>query len=142
MHDGAQLANSLTKEHEPAQLRMFFNIGHRWELVYDTKYQSAQKRRAAGILPAAGAARQDFPDYESPSRDDSDEDSMLSLEEPLSVQIPSKGKPEHEDLSIRGVQVRDQVVTVISLSHRLFGSSAPSLALRGAVGFRSPSGRA
>ena len=51
VHGDAQLANSLTKGHEPGQLRMYFNSGHRWKLVYDAKYQSARKRKAAGILP-------------------------------------------------------------------------------------------
>eukprot|EP00959_Pyramimonas_sp_CCMP1952_P472305 9499831-Pyramimonas_sp.AAC.1 len=30
---------------------MYFNNGHRWKLVYDEKYQSARKRKAAGIQP-------------------------------------------------------------------------------------------
>ncbi|CAK0873360.1 unnamed protein product [Prorocentrum cordatum] len=37
--------------HSSAQLRMYYNSGHRWKLVYDAKYQSAKKRKAAGILP-------------------------------------------------------------------------------------------
>ncbi|CAK0792580.1 unnamed protein product, partial [Prorocentrum cordatum] len=51
VHGDAQLANSLTKRHEPGQLRMYYNSGHRWKLVYNAKYQSAKKRKAAGILP-------------------------------------------------------------------------------------------
>ena len=100
VHGDAQLANSLTKGHEPGQLRMYFSSGHRWKLVYDAKYQSARKRKAAGILPfenappeilddagelqesAARASRLDIPDYESVSSEDSDEDNMLSLEDP------------------------------------------------------------
>ena len=100
VHGDAQLANSLTKGHEPGQLRMYFNSGHRWKLVYDAKYQSARKRKAAGILPfenvppevvkssdpsresAAGAAVRGFPEYEALSDDESDDDNMLSLEDP------------------------------------------------------------
>ena len=91
VHGDAQLANSLTKGHEPGQLRMYFNSGHRWKLVYDAKYQSARKRRAAGILPFenvppevvkssdacrefnAGAAAEGFPEYEISSGEESDE---------------------------------------------------------------------
>ncbi|CAK0910059.1 unnamed protein product [Prorocentrum cordatum] len=51
VHGDAQLANSLTNGHEPGQLRMYYNSGHKWKLVYDAKYQSAKKRKAAGILP-------------------------------------------------------------------------------------------
>ena len=98
VHGDAQLDNSLTKGHEPGQLRMYFNSGHRWELVYDSKYQSARKRKAAGIMPfenvppevvrSSDASRESavaaagFPDYESLSSDESDEDNMLSLEDP------------------------------------------------------------
>ncbi|CAK0848438.1 unnamed protein product [Prorocentrum cordatum] len=100
VHGDAQLANSLTKGHEPGQLRMYFNSGPRWKLVYDAKYQSARKRKAAGILPfenvpqevvrssessrepASGAANRELPDYEALSSEDSDEDNMLSLEDP------------------------------------------------------------
>ncbi|CAK0885418.1 unnamed protein product, partial [Prorocentrum cordatum] len=39
------LANSLTKGHEPGQLRMHYRSSHRWKLVYDAKYQSARKRK-------------------------------------------------------------------------------------------------
>ena len=35
VHGDAQLANSLTKGHEPHQLRLFYNCGGRWKLVYD-----------------------------------------------------------------------------------------------------------
>ncbi|CAK0796441.1 unnamed protein product [Prorocentrum cordatum] len=100
VHGDAQLANSLTKGHESGQLRMYFSSGHRWKLVYDAKYQIARKRKAAGILPfenvpqevvrssessrepASGAANQEFPEYEAISSDESDEDSMLNLEDP------------------------------------------------------------
>ena len=51
MHGDAQLANSLTKGNEPGQLGMYYSSGHRWKLGYDAKYQSARKRRAAGIPP-------------------------------------------------------------------------------------------
>ncbi|CAK0904722.1 unnamed protein product, partial [Prorocentrum cordatum] len=51
VHGDVQLANSLTKGHQPGQLRMHFDSGYRWKLVYDAKYQSARKRKAAGILP-------------------------------------------------------------------------------------------
>ena len=56
VHGGAQLANSLTKGHEPGQLRMYYSNGHRWKLVYDAKYQRARKRKAAGILPFEDAS--------------------------------------------------------------------------------------
>ena len=49
----AQLANSMTKGHEPWQLRLFFNTGCRWRLVYDERFQSARKRKAAGLAPLA-----------------------------------------------------------------------------------------
>ncbi|CAK0890632.1 unnamed protein product [Prorocentrum cordatum] len=100
VHGDAQLANSLTKGHEPGQLRMYFSSGYRWKLVYDAKYQSVRKRKAAGVLPfenvpqevvrssessrepASGADNQEFPEYEAISSDESDEDNMLSLEDP------------------------------------------------------------
>ena len=44
----AQLANSLTKSHEQAQLNLFYKLGGRWRLVYDETYTSARKRRLAG----------------------------------------------------------------------------------------------
>ena len=86
---------------------MYFNSGHRWKLAYDAKNQSARKRKAAGILPfenappeivkgteaakdpAARAARLDIPDYESVSSEDSDEDNMLSLEDPYPCRLGS-----------------------------------------------------
>eukprot|EP00959_Pyramimonas_sp_CCMP1952_P273231 5711200-Pyramimonas_sp.AAC.1 len=55
VHGDAQLANSLAKGHEFGQLRMYCNSGHRWKLVYDAKYQSAKKRKAAGALPFESA---------------------------------------------------------------------------------------
>ncbi|CAK0867406.1 unnamed protein product [Prorocentrum cordatum] len=100
VHGDAQLASSLTKGHEPGQLRMYFSSGHRWKLVCDAKYQSARKRKVAGTLPfenvpqevvrssessrepASGAANQEFPEYEAISSDESDEDGMLSSEDP------------------------------------------------------------
>ena len=51
VHGDAQLTNSLTKGHEPGQLRLYYSSGHHWKLVYDAKYQSARTRKAAGILP-------------------------------------------------------------------------------------------
>ena len=44
----AQLANSLTKSHEQAQLNLFYKLGGRWRLVDDETYTSARKRRQAG----------------------------------------------------------------------------------------------
>ena len=44
----AQLANSLTKSREQAQLNLFYKLGGRWRLVYDETYTSARKRRQAG----------------------------------------------------------------------------------------------
>ena len=46
----AQLANSLTKSHEQAQLNLFYKLGGRWRLVYDETYTSARKRRQAGTM--------------------------------------------------------------------------------------------
>ncbi|CAK0841524.1 unnamed protein product [Prorocentrum cordatum] len=103
VHGDAQLANSLTKGHEPGQLRMYFNSGHRLKLVYDEKYQSARRRKAAGIQPfehvgagilktpggtmahISAAACPDFPPYEAMTEYSSDEEAdsrMLSLEDP------------------------------------------------------------
>ena len=53
MNGDAQLANSLTKGHEPWQIWMFFNTVCRWRLVYDERFQSAKKRKAEGISPLA-----------------------------------------------------------------------------------------
>ncbi|CAK0895531.1 unnamed protein product, partial [Prorocentrum cordatum] len=85
------------------KLRMCFNNGHRWKLVYDEKYQSARKRKAAGIQPfehvgvgilktpcgstvhVNAAAGPDFPPYEAMTECSSDEEvdsRMLSLEDP------------------------------------------------------------
>eukprot|EP00959_Pyramimonas_sp_CCMP1952_P305751 6398155-Pyramimonas_sp.AAC.1 len=81
---------------------MHFDSGYRWKLVYDAKYQSARKRKAAGILPfenvpqevvrgpAPGAANLESPDYEALSSDESGEDSMLSLGDPY----PCRSVPE------------------------------------------------
>ena len=44
----AQLANSLTKGHEQAQLNLFNKLGGRWRLVYDETYTSARGRKQAG----------------------------------------------------------------------------------------------
>ncbi|CAK0871003.1 unnamed protein product, partial [Prorocentrum cordatum] len=103
VHGDAQLANSLTKGHEPGQLRMYFNNGHRWKLVYDEKYQSARRRKAAGIQPfehagagilktpggtmahISAAACPDSPPYETMAECSSEEEAdsrMLSLEDP------------------------------------------------------------
>ena len=46
----AQLANSLTKSHEQAQLNLFYKLGGRWRLVYDETYTPARKRRQAGTM--------------------------------------------------------------------------------------------
>ncbi|CAK0870312.1 unnamed protein product [Prorocentrum cordatum] len=99
----AQLADSLTKGHEPGQLRMYFISGHRWKLFYDEKYQSARKWKAAGIQPfehvgvgilktpggstvhVNAAACPDFPPYEVMTECSSVEEvdlNMLSLEDP------------------------------------------------------------
>ena len=47
----AELANSLTKPHEPWQLALFYSSGQRWRLVYDEKFMSARKRKTAGLQP-------------------------------------------------------------------------------------------
>ncbi len=47
----AMLANSFTKGHEPEQLRTFLSNGARWRIVYDPKYMSARRRKAAGFSP-------------------------------------------------------------------------------------------
>jgi hypothetical protein len=58
VHGDAQLANSLTKPSEPWQLNLYFTSGQRWRLVYDEKFQSARRRKAAGI-PALADAGED-----------------------------------------------------------------------------------
>ena len=86
---------------------MYFNSDHRWKLVRDAKCQSLHQRKAAGILPfenvppeivkspdpseepVAGAANQDFPDNEPIWGEDSDEDNMLSLEDPYPCRFGS-----------------------------------------------------
>eukprot|EP00959_Pyramimonas_sp_CCMP1952_P207625 4342952-Pyramimonas_sp.AAC.1 len=35
---------------------MYYSSGHRWRLVYDAKYQSAKKRKAAGARDGAAYA--------------------------------------------------------------------------------------
>ena len=47
----AQLANSLTKGQEQAQLNLFYKLGGRWRLVYDETYTSAKKRKKNGTQP-------------------------------------------------------------------------------------------
>ena len=47
----AQLANSLTKGQEQAQLNLFYKLGGRWKLVYDESYTSAKKRKKNGKSP-------------------------------------------------------------------------------------------
>ena len=49
VHGDAQLANSLTKTHEPWQLALYFSSGQRWRLVYDEKFTSARRRRQEGV---------------------------------------------------------------------------------------------
>ena len=108
VHGGAQLANSLAKGHEPWQLRTYFNGGHRWKLVYYDKCQGTREGKTAGIHPFAdtptgivvssgpteepdaGAATHDFPAYEPISGEDSDEDNMLSLEDPYPCRFRPK----------------------------------------------------
>ena len=54
VHGDAQLANSLTKGHEPGQLRLFYSCGARWKLVYDEKFRSGRRRKAEGVAPLDG----------------------------------------------------------------------------------------
>ena len=86
---------------------MEFNSGYREELVYGAKFQGVRKREAAGTPlfenmppevvknseplkePAAGAANQNFPDYEPFSGKDSEEDTMVSLEDPYPCRFSS-----------------------------------------------------
>ena len=58
VHGDAQLANSLTKIGELHQIRLFFKLGCRWRVVYDPKYMSARRRKAAGIDPMANAPKE------------------------------------------------------------------------------------
>ena len=54
VHGDAQLANSLTEGHEPGQLRLYYNCGARWKLVYDKKFRSAKRHKAEGVKPLEG----------------------------------------------------------------------------------------
>ena len=58
VHGDAQLANSLTKAHEPWQMNLFFSSGQRWRLVYDEKFVSARRRKQEGV-PALQAHEDD-----------------------------------------------------------------------------------
>ena len=49
VHGDAQLANSLTKAHEPWQVALYFSSGQRWRLVYDEKFVSARRRKQEGV---------------------------------------------------------------------------------------------
>ena len=59
VHGDAQIGNSLTKPNEPHQLNLFFSQGQRWKLVYDTKFESAKKRKAKGIHAMADQCSED-----------------------------------------------------------------------------------
>ena len=50
-HDEAPLANSLTKGHEPRQIRLYYNCGARWIRVYDEKFRIARSRKIEGVKP-------------------------------------------------------------------------------------------
>ncbi|CAK0883594.1 unnamed protein product, partial [Prorocentrum cordatum] len=51
VHRDAQLANGLTRGHEPRQLRLYYNCGARWKLVHDEKLRSARRRGTEGVGP-------------------------------------------------------------------------------------------
>ena len=72
----AQLANSLTKNHEQAQMNLFYKLGGRWRLVYDETYTSARNRRKMGTaalddLPTRAPTEETLLDYDSESSEDS-----------------------------------------------------------------------
>ena len=73
----AQLANSLTKSHEQAQLNLFYKLGGRWRLVYDETHTSALKRTQAGTT-----ALEDMPQKLPETL--LDEDSEISEESSIS----------------------------------------------------------
>ena len=55
VHGDAQLANSMTKEHEMQQLERFYHLGHRWRIVEDDNMTSAKNRRKQGLDVLADA---------------------------------------------------------------------------------------
>ena len=78
MNEEAQLAHSLTKNHEQAQMNLFYKLGGRWRLVYDETYTSTRKRRPAGTTVLESVAMLDvkprpdvLPDEEGESSEDS-----------------------------------------------------------------------
>ena len=72
----AQLANSLTKSHEQAQLNLFYKLGGRWRLVYDETYTSARKRRHAGTT-ALEDVHQSLPEVLLDEDSESSEGSLI-----------------------------------------------------------------
>ena len=49
VHGDAQLANSLTKDHEPQQIQRYYQLNQNWRIVNDENMQSAKNRRKLGI---------------------------------------------------------------------------------------------
>ena len=45
----SQLANSLTKEHEPHQIFEYFRRGGYWRITHDPQLLSGRKRKQLGI---------------------------------------------------------------------------------------------
>ena len=76
MNGDAQLVTSLIKNHEQAQLNLFYKLGGRWRLVYDDTYTSARKRRQAGTTALEDVPQQ-LPEVLLDEESESSEDSSI-----------------------------------------------------------------
>ena len=65
-HSGAQLGNSLTKDTETEPLPFFLRNGHRWKVISDPRFMSAETRCAAGIRTPQTPSEEDL-NVEGPS---------------------------------------------------------------------------
>ena len=51
VNSDAQLANSMTKDHEHHQIQRFYHLGQCWKIVDDPKMMSAKNRKKQGLDP-------------------------------------------------------------------------------------------
>lgn len=82
VNSDAQLANSLTKDHEQHQLQRFYHLGQCWRIVEDPTMKSARNRKKLGVDPL-----QNFEDTQE--------------EEPTMSQETILKQPSRENLSPR-----------------------------------------
>ena len=60
VNGGAMLANPLTKTQEKGQFWLFLELGQRWKIVHDERFQSEKKRRKEGLTPLGECVHRDI----------------------------------------------------------------------------------